>query len=312
MDRFTTDALIFGLALPAGVGMGAAVVAGLLSRCRFGFVSAAFLALAPAGAFLLSMTLFGWLEYPPKATQDWIVWLGLAAGVAEWLASPLDDVEGGAGPRIAAFFRCSIALAVGVAAAWFLLPDFSWAQWLRERPFWLLLVPPLIFALWMSMMLVFKSGGALGAGAALTLAAWGGAVAALCVVASNARFGQEAGVITATVGGAGVVALLWRRVPYLHLAPAALAMLGGLALQSYIHSRTDWNEAPSPHDVPLVCFLLVLGAPLSAWLFEAPGIRRLPPWARRLGQALVVLAIAGLGVALGLLLPEAMPGDEWE
>src|SRR5262245_21662147 len=132
MDRFTVDALLFGLALPAGIGIAAAVVAGLLSRCRLSFLGAVFLALAPGGAFLLSLNLFGWLEYPPRVTQDWIVWLGLAAGAAEWLASPLDDVGGDDRVRIAGFCRSVVALAVGVAAAWFLLPDFAREHWLRE------------------------------------------------------------------------------------------------------------------------------------------------------------------------------------
>lgn len=320
--QFYIDTLLLSLLLPLAAGAGfvflGAAIAGPDPRssktrpAAWGETSEApersafrelvvhiLLSLAPAAAFCMVLCLLGWLKTQPERSHEWLPYVGLVAAVGAWFSNCCP-----AG-------RWLIPLEVGVVAAWFLLPrNWTFALYVQERPIWLLFLPQVILALWLTAVNI--SGRPGDNMLALGWLAWGGTAVVLLLLSGNARFAQMGTVVTATLAGAAGMGLFQRCSGWWsRLTPVSVVLLAGLLLQGYLFSRTDWEEW-SPHDIPRLSFLLVLLAPLAAWVGELLGINRLPLRMRGLVQVLLMAAVAGLGLYTAITWPEPMTGEEWE
>jgi len=299
--RFYYDAVVLTLLLPMAVGAGCVVVAALADRCRVPPVGHALVACAPALGFALAIYLLGWFRYPPKLNHEWLPYLGMAAALSYALVAAFSSMG---------WWAYLIPLEVGAATAWFLLPDWSFTVYIKERPWMLLAVPQFVFLAWIVWGKIGERSE--GAGAFFPSFVWGGAVVTLLALSGNARFAQMALMVVAAQIGAAlpgffrVSRLRWR-----HTSPASTTLLVGLLTLGYLFSR-DW-EIATPYQIPRVCFLLVVLAPLAASVLELPGIHLLPPISKRLLQTLLVAAVAGFGLYLALTLPESLPAaDSWK
>lgn len=298
MSRFYFDLVILSLLLPAGAGAGCV----LLGRVVSGKGGQAVAAQGPGLGVFLAIFALGWLKVWPEVRYEWLPFLALAGGLGYALALV---------PSLPSWWGMLVSLEVGVLCAWLLLPDWTYALYLKESRFWLLLLPQAVMAGWWTFLWLAKRSSSVGP--LLGLACWALLGAKLLFDSGNARFAQMAFMVVACLLGALSLSLARGFRPFLaHALPGAATVLVCLIVLAYLYSRSDWEEA-SPYDIPRSVFLVLLAAPLPALLTEAPGLNRMPVWLKGLAQVLLIVGTAALAIYLGNSLPEPMPegGDEW-
>jgi hypothetical protein len=231
----------------------------------------------------------GWAPLVPTAEKDewsWLPWLAALAGLAG-LAALL--------PLKRDWLRRGITalavLPVAGAAAWLLVPDFETLR--AVRPYYVGGGAAAVWLLWAA--LDPLAGRQPGGRLPLLLACVAVAAAVVILLAASLKLATLAGPLAGALAGCTVVGWRYPNREYLRgMLPGFAVLLVGLLLQGHLTGGAE---------VPLVCFLLVLVAPLLLW---AGGRGRWGGWL----QAAAVLLPLAAAVALAALSAEEGGGEE--
>jgi hypothetical protein len=276
--------ILWGVLLPA-------VVAGLVLLLRGKRSPAAAVALAiGVGHAAGCVALLGWPPFPAVKYFDWIFWFALAAAVAAAIPLPSWARVTGDGAIATGF---SLLLLLPIAR-------LHWSFQLAAAA--IAGASAAVMALWWSLERLSSTAGGRFGSVALWAAPTGMSIA--LVQATNARLGQQAGMLAATLGAAAVLAWIGERVRFGRgsLGPCAI-VLGGLGLAGML------NGLGGGHGLSWVSALLIGVAPLAAFGARALAARR------RLGTPAALAGIALeallLAAAVGIEIARAPPPPDY-
>lgn len=263
--------LALGVFLPAMV---AAVVFALARSARGRAMPGAWGgAIALPAAFLLgrlSSTGWRWPSFPPTDSTDWLVYAAPVAGLLGLLAAVWEM------PRAAAWVK---RVAVSGALVALLVRPLAQHTWTPGHTVaWIAAATIGIALLWWALDIWTRK--APGPATAFWLLVIGSAGAGVLVFGHSARDGQSAGALTAGLGAAWVVSLLFRRRGVLArgAVPVLALLLPGLWLSGHLFAS-----------VSLVQIALLAVAPVLAALTTRGPLSRGPAGRVALVRALAVL-----------------------
>ncbi len=280
------EQLLLGLVLPVLVAVAALVAARQLSR-RQGRDPGAWAGGLAMGAGYVAghLALFGWPGLTAKEGWQWMPHIAVAVATASMLL---------VSARIPRRLGWAVAVLAAIAAAWLLVP-----QWQESRVAWMVALASATAAVWIASFTLAKRTPAVSPPLVMLIAA---SFAVLVLERSaTARFAQLAGVLAASSGGCLVAALLGS-APKMGpgMAGGAAVLLVGLMFTGHFNHFSD---------VPPVCFFLVAGAPLLAWVGQLGPLRRRRPWQRLTAEALAVLLPVAVALALAFAATTANLND---
>ncbi len=227
-------------------------------------------ALGFAASFMIASLAAGsYPRLPPLESWHWIVHLVPVAAAVGLLESS---------PRLAGPWRWALLLLLACGCAIALV-----GVWVENHVTWRIVTAAVVLGLCAGL----SGPGRRLSGASLPLCLWAAATTAAVVLlaSGNARFAQLSGALSASLGGAVVLAW-WRPAiaPLAGAVPVVSVALAGLLLSGYFVTWTD---------IPAWPFILTAAAPLAVRAGDLPPASRLRPSRR----ALVRLGAVGLLIA---------------
>jgi hypothetical protein len=267
------EAVGYGVVLPAAV---AAIIVALF-RGAIGSLPRTAGALALAAGFCTGFFTLGLGNAKPTYYWDWLP----AASVVLVATSAVDLL-----PRLRWLVRPLEIVAVSLAAAWFLIPNFPSLQATRNN--WVVGLASAIGILWIGVGTLARRE----TGPRLPLAFMAVALSAgaLLMLSDSARFTQMVGVLAGVL--AGTAALAWFRPkpqPFTGMAAGFAVVLAALLIDGYLSTYSD---------IPLACFVMVLAAPLLLWLRQFRPVAKLAGLKRILVAELPMLLVLAAALAV--------------
>jgi hypothetical protein len=275
-----------GLALVASaLVLGVCAWWGRRSAARPAWIEAGSVLGAGAGFYLGCRWLGLWPHWPPSEDLDRLMILVVPAALAvellaafprvpRWLVWPLRVAVVGCSARVLLHGSIYLSDAAGPASG-------AWPPWQAVLILGSLGAAGAVVGILLDRLARRVPGAPVLVG--LAIAAGGSAIT---IMLSGYATGGQAGLpLAAALLGASAVALVLPG-PSRPTAPIGVAVVGLLSL---LVMGRFFGELRTAHAV------LLLAAPLLAWLPELPRLRRLPPWARGLARVLLVgVLVAGV------------------
>jgi hypothetical protein len=231
--------------------------------------------LAMAAALVVGLGfVFAWPRLPPSSAMDWPAWIAVLLVPAAVLTALVQ------GSFVA---RALVAGVLMALVAWLLLRTQIDKDWAAEAACLWIAKPACVAAIFW-LLLDGLSVRSTGAGLPVVLMVSATACAATVSLYGSLKLGLAFGALAAVTGPLFVVAL-WARLFSIQRAGALVWAVTYCGL--LIASRAFLGT------LPLRSALILVGAPLLAWIDQAPGINRLSaPWRAGIQVVLVVVALA--------------------
>lgn len=274
----TIKALVFGIFLPALVCITILVIAWRPWQNREKMAIASW---GPAvGVAIGYIAGYLGLKYSLQLNvSDGLEWLGYGAALIAFFS----QIDGVTGKRV--WIQTLIGLSFAIAFSTLLIVR----EWMTPTWCWRLSFGSFMVVTWglMETLAQRRHGASMPIILCLTAA-----VAANIVAIEITTFGQLAGVLAAAIAPCMAISWLRGQASLAH-GPVLIfvLILSSLLLHSYFGYTSD--------TIPLASFVIVLLAPLAAWVGEFPPVLRWRPWQATLMRVSVVAVFLTIAIALG-------------